>query len=112
MKIRYATLTVILMSSCQAPGGHGHSHDTQTPRHSHLAYGSQEGLVKQAELYGQIYKEEGDAYVGSDLETYYACQRLLYTMDRYATEEYGARWQAARDRETKRVDAFHAAHPE
>ena len=97
-----AILTLLLMSSCQAaPGAHS------------TAYVSQQSLVKQAELYGQIYDQEGDAYVAGNMETYRACQQLLQTMDRLATEEYGkARWQVARDRVTKRIDKFHEAHPE
>jgi hypothetical protein len=95
--IAFSTIAItLLVSSCQ----------------THPEYGSQQGLVKQAELYGQIYKEEGDAYAGGDLKTYYACQRLLQTMNRSATEQYGAKWQASRDHEIKRIDALHAEHPE
>ena len=75
-------------------------------------YGSRKSLNKQVALYEQVYNEEGDAWVSGDLETHYACQRLLYKINLLASEEHGAKWAAARDRATKRIDAFHAAHPE
>jgi hypothetical protein len=89
-------LAAATLNACQtAPAGYGLN-----------------GLNRQAALYGEVYKQEGDAYVSGDPETHLACQQLLANMDRLAAAQYGAKWQPARDREMARIDAFNTAHEE
>ena len=76
-----------------------------------MAFGASSGLLKDAELYGGIYTFTFDAF--NDKETIAAAIHLLKTLDQNAMEAYGvAKWRAARNRVTERIDAYNEEHPE